>query len=544
MPKRPSSEQGESALFGFARLVKSSDRSTEIEIRWGRVLALLAFLGLSAWFSGAGALYFFFKLRHAYEEVSFPKMLVLPFRMDEHRLEMGNYHIRRGMELLEEREFRSAMHLLRVGIARSRANFEGRIVLAQIYEQGLRRPDIAIAVLREGLNYAAIEPRFMEPEYLQTLFRLMLQNQYDDEVVELARKLLAELPKDDPRAMFITLAASQAKIFRGHFAEAEALLDEYGLSQSPDGFLLSAQIRWSRGQRNLAISILNRGLERFPANDGLYATLMRYYRENENWPVIRRYSVLRSSRFPEKPGPRIDLLFAYAKTGDEDRIPEEVELLLNDFELEEVLVPLARFAGETGRPELAERILKLSENTEINQAPLQLLTVESYLRADRFQDALARADAFAEENPEWRENTGAIEQALRGLALYGLGRTTDARIILREFIRDRLVRPATHIAVANHFIQIGAYDIAREILERSLEANPESQPVLTSLVMLDIRTNASASFIRNLKQLLRMRVPDKSVLEASYRALGSDRHLFLGERDMLLLRLEELLYAS
>lgn len=544
MPKRSSSATGESALFGFARLIKSGDRSTEIQIRWGRVLGLLAFLGLSAWFTGAGALYFFFKYRHAYEEVSFSKMLVLPFRMDAHRLELGNYHVRRGLEFLEEQEYRSALHLLRVGVARSRANFEGRVVLAQIYDQGLRRPDLAIAILRDGLAQAATEPRFMEMDYLRTLFRLMLDNQMDEELVELSGTLRPKIPPEDPRTFFLALAAAQAKIFRGHFAEAESLLDEYGLSQTPDGFLLTAQIRWNRGQRNLAIAMLIRGLERYPAHDGLYGTLMRYYRENEDWSVIRRYSILRSSRFPEKPGPRVDLLFAYAKTGDTHLITEAVEELLRDFEHVEVLPLLARFAGEAGLPDLAERFLELSDGLEIERAPMQLLVVESYLRATRFQEALDRADAFAEENPAWGENVAAIEQALRGVALYGLGRTTDARIVLREFLKDTRVRPSSHIAVANHFSGVGAFDIAREILQRSLAANPESQPVLTSLVMLDIETLSTASFLNNLKQLLRMRVPDKNVLEASYRALGSDRHMFLVDRDLLLLRLEELLYAS
>ena len=82
-------------LMGFVLQRKGTDGRMHIAVRWGRILATLFVLFIVGWISVAGALYGYFKYKKDFEEVTFTGMIGLPFRMDEHRVEMGDYHIKK-----------------------------------------------------------------------------------------------------------------------------------------------------------------------------------------------------------------------------------------------------------------------------------------------------------------------------------------------------------------------------------------------------------------------------------------------------------------
>ena len=64
---------------------------------------------------------------------------------------MGDYHIKLGLEEVKEGNYREALRLLRLGVARSPSNLEGRRVLAEFYELAIKRPDIAADLMVKGL---------------------------------------------------------------------------------------------------------------------------------------------------------------------------------------------------------------------------------------------------------------------------------------------------------------------------------------------------------------------------------------------------------
>lgn len=528
-------------MFGFGRITREPNRPVRLKILWSRILLALVFLFVAAWLAGAGALYFFFKYKHGFEEVSYAKMIVLPFRLEEHRQEMGDYHIQQGLEALENQEFRSALHLLRIGVARSKANAQGRIVLAQIFQSGLQRPDLAAEILEAGLDHADENDEFLQRGYLEPLFRLLLLHQFDDKIVTLSEEILPELPPNSEEAALIAFATIQANVYRGNYQEAERLLDQYGLTQSPQGQILLAQIRWNRGLRDRAIAILHRALSQYPNRDDVFSILMRFYREQEEWDLIRRYSVLRSIRFPEKVGPRIDLLYALQSTGGQDEVLQGVEEITARFPPRETALPLAQFAAETGRTDIARIAYDQALEENLDIAPFTLLLQESLLRGGEYQASLDFSDQLREEKPDWLERLQALENGLRALALYGLGRDLDSQIFVREFLKSDRIRPQTHIAVARLFEELDAREVANGILRQSYDRNPADQPVLSALVQNNIDLGNDRAFVGNLRDLLRMRVPDQEVLLASYEELGSDRHLFLADRETLLARIEELI---
>ena len=540
-PKNPKNSFEESALLGFGKISRQPNRPVRLKILWPRVFLALVLLLVAAWFATAGALYFFFKYKHGFETVSYSKMLVLPLRMDQHRVEMGDYHIERGLAALEEGDLRQALHFLRVGVARSKANAEGRLVLAQIFEAGLQRPDLAAEILRQGLDHADENEKFLSNDYLQPLFRLLLTHQFDEQIVSLSEELLPELPPDSREAALLAFTSIQANVYRGNYQEAERLLDNFGLTQSPQGQIILAQIRWNRGLRDRAVAILHRSLERYPDRDDVFGTLMKFYREEEAWNLIRRYSVLRSIRFPEKVGPRIDLLYALQETGEEDRVLANVEDIVAEFPADETAMPLAQFAAETGRTDIARIAYDIALAQELDLAPFTLLLQESLIRGGEYQASLDFSDQLREEKPAWLEPLQALENGLRSLALYGLGRPLDSQIFVREFMKSDRIRPQTHIAVARMYTALEAPDVAHDILSQSYARYSESQPVLSALVQNDILLGNDRAFVEHLRDLLRMRVPDQVVLSASHEELGSDRHLFLPERETLLARIEELI---
>ncbi|MBC2601416.1 tetratricopeptide repeat protein [Puniceicoccus vermicola] len=531
----------ESALLGFGRIYREPSRPVHLKILWGRILLAGITLLVAGWFAVAGLLFYFFKYRHGYEDVSYSKMLVLPFRLDQHRIEMGDYHVQKGLEALQNQDIRSALHLLRIGVARSKSNAEGRMVLAQIFESGLQRPDMAATILEDGLDQATENPKFLQKDYLQPLFRLLLLHQYDDRIVELSERLLPILPKNSEEAILIAFATIQANVYRGNYQEAERLLDEFGLVQSPQGQILLAQIRWNRGLRDRAIAILHRALNRYPDRDDVFSVLMRFYRDQEEWDLIRRYSILRSIRFPEKVGPKIDLLYALDATEDEDVVLPNVEEIVANFPISESALPLAQFAAATGRTDVARIAYDQALEAGLNIAPFTLLLQESLVRGGEYEAAIQFSDQLREERPDWLIRLQSLENGFRALALQGLGRNLDSEIFVREFMKSDRIRPKTHIAVARMFSELGAPETAHKILSESYSRNSSDQPLLSALVLNDIELGRNRDFVVHLRDLLRMRVPDQEVLAEAYEELGSDRHLFLADREILLSRIEELI---
>jgi Tfp pilus assembly protein PilF len=526
-------------LLGYAVQSKALDGRISIRFRWARLFVTFLLLALVGWFSLGGALYFYFKYNKEFDDVSYVKMLtLLPFGLEEHRKEMGDYHIEKGLNEMRAGNYRDGFRLLRLGVARSPGNLEGRQVMAEFYEFAIKRPDIAAQQLLQGLEEGGLE----DLDYLKQILRVLLRHQMDEEIQNLADKHLPEEPELTDKNRVLAFGAANANYLRGNFDKAENYLISYGLIESLEGLLLSSQISWDRGNKIAAITKMEASLSKFPRSEPLLMQLSRYNRELGNLDDARRYAILRNVSDPLSAAPRLELLYIYNKTGDVESEKRETQRMLKQFrDDEQALQALANFAAETGNIDLARRTYEEALENEFGIDAFALLLIEAHLASDDYDGALYFAEELLKEQPEWLSDRWSTFNSLRAVASYGVNQPDLGEIYLQDFLDGKNNQPETFLAVARYFSEIERYPQARKVLFTAYQANPSNQKVLTELIRTELRLGYTENLNRLLPRLLQMRRPQEELLVEAYRKLGSDRFIFTPNREGLLLELNAIL---
>lgn len=528
-------------LLGFVVQRRGADGRIHLVVRWGRMLTTLLALFIAGWVATAGTLFCYFKYKKDFNEVTLTGMIGLPFRIDEHRKEMGDYHIKRGLEEVKQGNYRDALRLLRLGVARSPSNLEGRKVLAEFYELAIKRPDVAANLMVKGLDLGGIE----DLDYLKQTLRVLLRNQMDEQVQELTNKYLPEEP--DPNDINRTLAygAASANYLRGNYDQADDYIIEYNLIESLEGLLLSSQISWDRGNQIAAITKMEHSLRRFPNSEPLLMQLSRYHREVGQIDKARRYAILRNVKDPLSAAPRLELLYIYNKSGDFDREQRETQRMLNQFRDDEsALQALANFAADTGNIDLARRTYEEALENEFAVDSFALLLIESHLVSKDYEGALSFCEELLKERPGWLSQRWAIFNSLRAVASYGINRPDLGEIYLQHFIDESNNPPQTYLAVARRFTNIDRAPQAQKILNTAMQRTPANQQILSELIRVELGLGNTENLNHLLTRLLQMRRPKMEIIVDAYNKLGSDRFIFTPSRESLLLQLSAILRES
>jgi Tfp pilus assembly protein PilF len=448
-------------LFGFAVQRKQANGEIVISVRWLYIFSAFMALFLVAWISTAGALYFWFKHKKNFDTVNFTKMVALPFRMDEHRKELGNYHVNKGLEYFDEGNYRDALRFLRQGITRAPSNFEGRILLAQFYEQLLKRPDVAAGLLSQGLELGGAN----DNDYLKETLRVLLRHQLDEDVQEIADKYLPKVVEINDRNRILAFAAAQANFLRGNYDAADDYISSYEIMVSVEGVMLSSQISWNRGHEKTAIRKLEIVLEKFQQNERILMQLSRYFREIGDLDQARKYAVMRNLSNPLSAAPRIELLYIYNKSGDTEREELEIRRILKQFSDNNLaLQAIANFAAETGNVGLARRTYEEALENEFTIDVFALLLIESHLVKKDYEGALSFSEELDKERPAWLTKRRYIFNSLRAVASYGQNRPDFGDIYLNEFLNGENIAPEQYFAVARRFLEIERTKEARKVL--------------------------------------------------------------------------------
>jgi len=525
-------------LLGFAVQRKEPDGRIHIAIRWARLLTTLFVLFIASWISVAAALFGYFKYKKEFDEVTFTGMIALPFRMQEHRKEMGDYHIKTGLAEIKEGNYRDALRLLRLGVVRSPSNLEGRRMLAEFYEVALKRADIAAELMLKGLDLGGID----DIDYLKQTLRVLLRHQMDEKIQQLADKYLPNEPDLTDNNRILAFGAANANYLRGNFDQADDYLISYNLIQSIEGLLLSAQISWDRGNQIAAITKMEHSLSRFPNSEPLLMQLSRYHREMGDLDKARRYAILRNVKDPLSPAPRLELLYIYNKANDVERELRETQRMLKQFRDDEsALQSLANFAADTGKIDLARRTYEEALENEFAIDPFALLLIESHLVSKDYEGALSFSEELLKENPNWLKNRWAIFNSLRAVASYGTNRPDLGEIYLQHFIDEKNNPPQTYLAVSRRFIDTDRSQQARKILTTAYHRAPTNQQILSELIRIELELGHTENLNRLLNRLLLMRRPQMDLLVEAYEKLGSDRFIFTPDRESLLLQLSAIL---
>lgn len=525
-------------LLGFVVQRKEPDGRVHIAVRWTRLFTTLFVLFIASWISVAAALFGYFKYKKEFDEVTFTGMIALPFRMQEHRQEMGDYHIKTGLAEIKEGNYRDALRLLRLGVVRSPSNLEGRRVLAEFYEVALKRADIAAELMLKGLDLGGID----DIDYLKQTLRVLLRHQMDEKIQQLADKYLPNEPDLTDNNRTLAFGAANANYLRGNFDQADDYLISYNLIQSIEGLMLSAQISWDRGNQIAAITKMEHSLSRFPNSEPLLMQLSRYHREMGDIDKARRYAILRNVKDPLSPAPRLELLYIYNKANDVERELRETQRMLKQFRDDEsALQSLANFAADTGKIDLARRTYEEALENEFAIGPFALLLIESHLVSKDYEGALSFSEELLKENPNWLKNRWAIFNSLRAVASYGTNRPDLGEIYLQHFIDEENNPPQTYLAVSRRFIDTDRSQQARKILTAAYRRAPTNQQILSELIRIELELGHTENLNRLLNRLLLMRRPQMDLLVEAYEKLGSDRFIFTPDRESLLLQLSAIL---
>ena len=526
-------------LLGFVIQRKGIDGRVEISVRWGRLIGTFVLLAVLGWFTLAGALYFHFKYNKEFDQVSYTKMLtLLPFGLETHRVEMGNYHIERGLSEIKEGNYRDALRLIRIGVSRSPANLEGRRVLAEFYEIALKRHDIAVDQLLQGIELGGIQ----DGVYLKATLRVLLRYQMDKDIQNLANKYLPEEPELTDINRTLAFGAANANYLRGNYDLAEDYIIDYKLLESLEGVLLSAQISWDRGSKIAAITKMEYSIEKFPNSEPLLMQLSRYHRELGEIEEARRYAILRNVSDPLSAAPRLELLYIYNKSEDFEREQLETQRMLQQFRNDEpALQSIANFAADTGNIELARRTYEEALENEFAIDVFALLLIEAHLVDKDYQGALDFSEELLKERPDWLTQRWAIFSSLRAVASYGINRPDLGEIYLQDFIDDASNQAQTYIAVSRRFTDIDRVQQARTILTIAYQKAPTNQKILSELIRSELALGNTENLSRLLSRYLQMRRPQIELLTEAYNKLGSDRFIFTPDRQSLLLQLNAIL---
>lgn len=525
-------------LLGFVVQRKGADGRINIAVRWGRIFTTLFVLFIAGWIATAGALYGYFKYKKDFDEVTFAGMISLPFRMDDHRKEMGDYHIKKGLEEIKVGNYRDALRLLRLGVTRSPGNLEGRRVLAEFYELAIKRPDVAAELMLKGLDLGGIE----DIDYLKQTLRVLLRHQMDEQIQELADKYLPAEPDLTDINRTLAFGAANANYLRGNYDQADDYLISYNLVESLEGLLLSSQISWDRGNQIAAITKMEHSLRRFPNSEPLLMQLSRYHREMGEIDKARRYAILRNVKDPLSAAPRLELLYIYNKSKDTEREQRETQRMLKQFRDDEIaLQALANFAADTGNIDLARRTYEEALENEFAVDAFALLLIESHLVSKDYQGALSFSEELLKERPDWLTQRWAIFNSLRAVASYGINRPDLGEIYLQHFIDEEKNPPQTYLAVARRFSSTDRSQQARKVLTTAYQRTPTNQKILSELIRVELKLGNTENLNRLLTRLLQMRRPQMELIQEAYKKLGSDRFIFTPDRESLLLQLSAIL---
>lgn len=528
-------------LFGFVLRIRLGDGTYRIRFLWRRIAVLILALCLLVWFSVAALLLAFFKYKRDFSEVEYTDMLLLPIRMAEHRKKMGQYHIQKGLDLIEKNEIREAFTLLRLGLINAPEHFEARKMVTEIFFVALGRPEHAINLALQGLDYGGLE----NPDFLNFLFALMAEEKRDQQICELVEQHLPAEVEISQTSQIMAFAAANAFYQRGHYDEAEQLIIDYNLRALPDfkGLILFYRIQWARGEKQQTINDLEAILLRVPDNVVVLQFLVSLYLEEKNFTRARQLILLRSLSAPASFELKFGLLQIAVMEKGRSEIRDQFDRLYQTYGSDRrAFGLLAQFAAQHGLIQKSKELYFQADESAADKDVLAVLLLRAYLEAGEYRQGIEFAATLSSLN----ERTQLDKYAFVAFAHYALAEDALAELHLKSFLqfandqaRDYLKshQARDYLQLALDLKSIGREEIAMDLLNQALELDDGNQTVLAEALKLDLDLSDFQSIQVRLESYLTTRRPRKDLLQACYDNLVSDGFMFERNRAPLLMKL-------
>lgn len=499
---------------------------------WARLGVFAAGFLLVCWLCGALSLWMFLRYKQDFFEVRFIDVafVFLPGRWDEYQRRRGDHYVQRALVALEAQQWRDALFLLRVGVAKSPENLEGRRRLAELLGR-FGNAQAGLTVLEAGLSATSADPA-----YVRTYVTLLLNAQHDTRVRELADAALARPGLSTEMARLYAIAGATACFLRGDYDAAETYLNRPDTRTTPDGHVLRARIDWERGEQDRSVARLQGLLRNLPRekDEQAYLTLFACLIDLGRRAEAGDAALLHSVAFPRSLTARLNLLRVLRDRPDRSRYDRELERVFRDFATDPALGDqLATIAINTADVGLAERVAAIA--SQQNQAPEfgQLIVLLTRLAAREYDAVIAGVPVLPGTSPAlegWRAGLLAV-------AHFGRGENDLGELHLTRLLSSSPAQ-TDWLGFGTRLQDVRAHRAARQVLARAVEVDPLNQGALTQLIQLELETGVLEETPQHLALLLAMRRPAPAVLQRAYDQLGSDRLLFTPGRAALLRNLQ------
>ena len=548
--KKEMKQRAEPILLGFALRTYQSGGKARIHIRFGRIgLVLLALLAVG-WLTTATTLYFYFKkgfqldragigIREhdtdlSWDGVKFTGMLALPFRMDEHRKELGDYYIHRAEVAVNDKEYMQALDLLRLGVAKSPGNLRGRRILSEFFDYGFKQHDDAANILVKGIKHGGNE----DIGYLLHVFKFLLFHEYDERVIEIGEKLLGEWKGQEKDEATIAMALANAYFHQYHFGKAHELISEYSLRDNPDGNLLIAEMHWRRGEREEAFAILQKTARRFPHLSRVYTKISNFQEQAGDHKKALRTIVLAQINNPDNLNLAIQVLKKLHAAGETDRLEEMFSDMLESFANDlNSSIGLTNTMAGMGLPANCQKVAVKAANMGISDPRFQLAVLTGRILAGQTQEALLLAGDLAREADEWKiKHYSSQLTFLLAFATYAKGDAARGKALMKDFLdaSEEAPPPGDIHRFSGYLNSLGFGEQARQILEFGKKRYSSYRPILEEIARQDIAVGHHPGLPESVRDLLQASRKDAALLLECRERLASDFYMFVPEQGDLL----------
>jgi len=513
------------------RAVASSE-GRKLRIYWGPLVCWLIASIMALWLVLAAYICYFMKNERAFEEVRYSQVLQIPWRWQEFKREKAAYWVRQGLELYRLGQYRDAYDLLRAGVPEVPENTEARIALARIYLMAGRN-DFTRDVLVEGLAHNADQY-----DYVRSVLGFLFSQQADEVVTVLLAKIIETTPPEAQLHQLARSAQAIALFNRDHYAEAEKTLQDGGLLANPQSRLLLARIAWEKGLRETALLQLRELHRAYPADDEIFNNLVAHLRQAEAGAEIRRISIDRQIKFPDRPEAYLEFLNNSQEQANLGRRDEaERDYITHFANNPEALAKLSEYAAKNGRAALSEEILSRCRSLRKGVDASALAVLSAYLEAGDFARALARANELGAEDLGWSESKRTILAGFRMVALFGLGKEVEAEPELGRLLESRYFTAQAATSLARGLTSMGQTESALKLLRHAVEVDVLYQPALVALLRAEQSARDMAELRPLVERLPTLRKPPADLLAQLRATFESDRYLYLPKRAELVAKL-------
>lgn len=430
-------------------------------------------------------------------------------------------------EARKDKNYRAALNAAQIAARANPKNLRARLILSSLVDAYGGDTATAIKLMHAGLKFIDLDAP-VTYSYFSKYFELLSDMQQDNVAADQAQKILKSnaVPADTRR--IVALAGAFAQYNRGNYTAALDLIARENLAESVQGRILKARCFFADGRRDAAIDLLRESVSQFPSDkrEPIFNQLSRFFSESGDFASVLDVSRRQLEENANALGPRLRMLFAYKKLGNDAAFSAELERVFADFSLSQgALVALANFAAEQGSPELALRCMSTARERNFDTSLFVAAVVEALVAAKRPVEAIdAYSQATSANAQIFDEFQTVISAVLASAYAEAASAETSpekaaplrehSELLLSQFLENPAVRPENALAAIRHFRRIGRNDIASRIATASLKRFPWHSQIRAdwiSLQLADADALSQLNLPAEVRVLAEMRRPEPAI---------------------------------